>query len=669
MVQSHQFPARVYEYPFELIMAAYERRFPTCTLIPMFLGSEILNEYKSDDEAIHIVERRCKLLVEAPILLKKIVGVDHVYFIQKNSLNRAERTLVIEAYNESFSNRISVNEKCLYTIHPENPDWTIFTQEAQLDVKSFFNFESTVEKFAIKAYTSNLKKGKEIILHFIEELKNEGITYIPPFQGSTCQNKDKFIESNKCIDKKASCSSLDEFLDVEDDSAHKKTEIITDSIHNLNLNQQNGLTLLYKRLLVSHNNEISLNEMTKFYVAKDGNVDKAYEMIVKSLKWRKQNDIESMVSEWSIPNEIEPYYHGWWGGYDKDCRPIYVLKLGAMDLKGLIRTIGPDGFLKQVLFIAKQSESKVKEASSLFNKPITTWTLLCDLDGLTMRHIWRPTLRTFIKIIEIMQDNFPESVHRFIVVRVPKVFAVVWSLISNLIDENTTKKFIFYADTYSDIDKFISIENLPDFLGGKLSTTKIVEHSLMPKSLYNIYEFNNEKLLRSINCEDIYRKYELSRHCNLEIYLCINDSESVITWDFDVIEGDVIFRISYSPVIDKNNTPSLHSITNALVNTTNTIVNKLGNSTSSLNTDDFFNELEPIQYEQGSSIQGNYICLKTGTYCLSWKHSVSNSSIKKSSRIIYYYEILSSTNYRLSISSLNSSSSGHSSIINATLNE
>jgi hypothetical protein len=34
MVQTYQSPVRVYKYPFELVMAAYEKRFPTCEMIP-----------------------------------------------------------------------------------------------------------------------------------------------------------------------------------------------------------------------------------------------------------------------------------------------------------------------------------------------------------------------------------------------------------------------------------------------------------------------------------------------------------------------------------------------------------------------------------------------------------------------------------------------------------
>lgn len=43
-------------------------------------------------------------------------------------------------------------------MHPENPGWTCFEQDASLDIKHFFGFESMVEKIVMKQYTQNIKK-------------------------------------------------------------------------------------------------------------------------------------------------------------------------------------------------------------------------------------------------------------------------------------------------------------------------------------------------------------------------------------------------------------------------------------------------------------------------------------------------------------------------------
>uniref|UniRef100_A0AC35FDF6 PRELI/MSF1 domain-containing protein n=1 Tax=Panagrolaimus sp. PS1159 TaxID=55785 RepID=A0AC35FDF6_9BILA len=141
MVQTYQSPVRIYKYPFEIVIAAYQKRFPTCPQIPIFVGSEITSEYHSPDGAVEIIDRKCQLNVDAPYLVKKIAGVDYVYFNQKNSLDRRNRTLEIEATNISFASRIAILEKCNYYVHPENNEWTCFEQSASLDVKSFFGFE------------------------------------------------------------------------------------------------------------------------------------------------------------------------------------------------------------------------------------------------------------------------------------------------------------------------------------------------------------------------------------------------------------------------------------------------------------------------------------------------------------------------------------------------
>lgn len=79
-------------------------------------------------------------------------------FIQKNTLDRRKRLLLIEARNESFSSRLTITESCVYSVHPENPEWTCFEQEAGLEIKSFFGFEKAVEKIAIQQYSQNIKK-------------------------------------------------------------------------------------------------------------------------------------------------------------------------------------------------------------------------------------------------------------------------------------------------------------------------------------------------------------------------------------------------------------------------------------------------------------------------------------------------------------------------------
>lgn len=39
----------------------------------MFVDSDTVSEFRSEDGAIHVIERRCKLDIDAPRLLKKVI--------------------------------------------------------------------------------------------------------------------------------------------------------------------------------------------------------------------------------------------------------------------------------------------------------------------------------------------------------------------------------------------------------------------------------------------------------------------------------------------------------------------------------------------------------------------------------------------------------------------
>lgn len=67
-------------------------------------------------------------------------------------------------------------------------------------------------------------------------------------------------------------------------------------------------------------------------------------------------------------------------------------------------------------------------------------------------------------MIEVAEANYPETMGQLLIVRAPKVFGVVWTLLSPFINENTRKKFMIYTgDDYqvSASSCFFLYERLP----------------------------------------------------------------------------------------------------------------------------------------------------------------------------------------------------------------
>lgn len=118
------------------------------------------------------------------------------------------------------------------------------------------------------------------------------------------------------------------------------------------------------------------------------------------------------------------------------------------------------------------------EATRNCGRPISTWTLLVDLEGLNMRHLWRPGIRALLRIIEIVESNYPETMGRVLIIRAPRVFPILWTLVGTFIDENTRTKFLFYGGndylTAGGLVDYISMDILPDFLGGPMKVRKYI---------------------------------------------------------------------------------------------------------------------------------------------------------------------------------------------------
>ncbi|TNM86158.1 hypothetical protein fugu_008429, partial [Takifugu bimaculatus] len=523
----------------------------------MFVASDVTNEETSEDGSSHRIERRCTLDVDAPRLLKRIAGVDYVYFIQKNTLDRRERTLHIESHNETFSNRVIIHETCCYSVHPENEEWTCFEQSASLDIKSFFGFESTVEKIAMKQYASSIKKGKEIIEFYLKELEDEGIGYIPRWTPSSSPQAvtrpTSLSTSPPAPPKPATIPSVSvcQPSESKDSTAQDSVVVQADSLA-----------------------EIPKDEhILRFLRARDFNMDKAREILCQSLTWRKQHQVDYLLETWSSPQVLQDYYTGGWHHHDKDGRPLYILRLGHMDTKGLVRALGEESLLRHVLSINEEGLRRCEENTKVFGQPISCWTCLVDLEGLNMRHLWRPGVKALLRIIEVVEANYPETLGRLLILRAPRVFPVLWTLVSPFIDENTRKKFLIYAgNDYQGpggLVDYIDKEVIPDFLGGECM-----------------------------------------------VLIEIIDASSVITWDFDICKGDVVFHIYHSkraPQLPRKDPLGAHGITSPGVNNVQLIDKSwtLGQDYSMVES--------PLTCKEGESVQGSHITRWPGFYILQWR--------------------------------------------------
>ncbi|XP_058814646.1 protein real-time isoform X3 [Topomyia yanbarensis] len=642
MVQKYESSVRIYKYPFELVMAAYERRFPTCPQMPIVLDCEVIEDTITDNGAKRETKRRCKLAVDAPYLFKKIIGVDVVFFIQKNFLDLRARTLNIEAVNETYSSRIEIFEKCRYYAHPENPDWTCFDQTATLDIKNFFGFEHSMEKMGMKQYSQTTQKGKEIIECFINELQKEGITFVEKWK------EDESAEPAATATTAVSNSSSKPPLSR--DNSILDADYIAKHLGHLSPMQESQLVQFRKKMEDStDHNAPDFQTLLRFLRARDFNIEKAASMLQESLQWREEHRIDQILSEYKTPLVVEKYFPGGWHHHDKDGRPLYILRLGNMDVKGLLKSVGEDELLKLTLHICEEGLKLMKEATNVFGKPIGNWCLLVDLDGLSMRHLWRPGVKALLRIIETVEKNYPETMGRVLIVRAPRVFPVLWTIVSAFIDENTRPKFLFFGGpdclhTEDGLEQYIPTENIPSFLGGSYNTL-IHEGGLIPKHLYKSDSVEeNTGVPHGHDHHGLYKSVDLKPGQMFELVIKNTDPKSVLTWDFDVLKNDLLFVLyrTDSWIEQGFNGDSFSSVFDA------------GEFKEGVN---YFKIEDKVKCSPKEGVQGSHEMATAGTYILQW---MCPPSCDGPAQLMYFHEILSSANYKGSMTSLQSGFSSNS---------
>jgi len=699
MVQKYQSPVRVYKYPFELLMKAYEMRFPTCEMIPIIKETEVLEEDLSADGAVHMVDRRAKLNVEAPYLLKKLMGVDYLLFRQRNTKDLRARSLHIEAWNESFDTRVEINEYCVYSVHPENSDWTCFEQSAELDIKNFFGFEGTAEKIAIKEYSKSIEKSKDIMEYFINLLAEQGITKVdiwqePPSGKSPPETVPDDNSEKPKFDKLRRKSSakgrdLEQSITEHTDPASKlEQDYIQMFLGKLEPMQESRLVQLKQYMNELQKGKIPADPvLLRFLRARDFNVEKGREMLSTSLIWRKKHGVDKILSEYQEPTAIKNYFPGGWHHYDCEGRPVFLLRLGQMDAKGIIRSIGEEGLTKLTLQICEEGLKLTEESAHRLHKPISTWTMLLDLDGLNMRHLWRPGVKALLHIIEICEANYPETLGRVLIIRAPRVFPILWTLVCPLIDETSRGKFLFYAgDQFlgpGGLADYLPEERIPDWLGGT-AATGIPEGGLVPKTLYmSPQDFEKDQSpgphLTDTAC---YQSISLNKGQVHEVIVQNSDRGSVITWDFDVMKHDVMFCVfrtkeAFKGLDKPTPVPSLNNIGSFTIGPTAEPEHHSSIGRGWREGEEYFRAEVPIVCHDGESIQGSHVTQHVGTYILQWSHFDRVSVVQQDmwdnlthpqhkAKVMFYCEVLNSLDYRGSMTSLQSTQSGFSVISKAS---
>ncbi|GAB4850180.1 hypothetical protein Ancab_029475 [Ancistrocladus abbreviatus] len=196
--------------------------------------------------------------------------------------------------------------------------------------------------------------------------------------------------------------------------------------------------------------------LRRFLRARDLDVDKASQLLLKCLKWRREFVPKGCISESEIPNEIA-HNKALLQGFDKKGCPILLL-LGARHFQNQ-RPRGLDEFKRFTVYVLDKMCSRIPVGREKF-------TVIIDLQGWGYSN---SDIGGYLASLSILQDYYPERLRKLFMLNAPRIFATVWKIIYPFIDKQTKSKIMFVEKRVlrSTLLEEIEEEQLPQIYGGK----------------------------------------------------------------------------------------------------------------------------------------------------------------------------------------------------------
>lgn len=213
--------------------------------------------------------------------------------------------------------------------------------------------------------------------------------------------------------------------------------------------------------------------LLRFLRARKFDLPKTLEMWRNFIKWRHEANVDNILTmDFSEMDQAKKYYpHGYFRT-DRNGRPIYIERIGFLKFDALTKIIPLD---RLQLYFIQSYERLLKEifpaCSKVAGKRVDQTCYIIDLKDAGAK-LFSSNMREIIKLAsKIGQDYYPEVLGNMFIINTPMVFHGIWGLIKPFIDEKTKKKIHILGSKYhKELSEYISDENLPDFLGGQVTS-------------------------------------------------------------------------------------------------------------------------------------------------------------------------------------------------------
>lgn len=183
--------------------------------------------------------------------------------------------------------------------------------------------------------------------------------------------------------------------------------------------------------------------LLRFLHMRDYDILKAKDSFLKHLRWREEFQVDTIAKEFKFEEykEVQKFYPHGFHGVDRSGRPVYIERMGLVDLDALLQRTTLERLVKHHVFEQeKTARLRFPACTIAAGKRIASTTAILDVKGIGTSSFSKQARFLFLEFQKIDSNYYPDTLNRLYIVNAGSGFRVLWKALRNFLDAYTAAK-------------------------------------------------------------------------------------------------------------------------------------------------------------------------------------------------------------------------------------